>query len=101
MWVFLRQGRDASGRAERCSASSTLPCHKRRTRGWHFDCFITGMSTKDASYKELLTEHRVALDLWSKAKMLYWPDRPELISAAIRLQEIEDALEEYRALKAA
>jgi hypothetical protein len=59
------------------------------------------MSTKDASYKELLTEHRVALDLWSKAKMLYWPDRPELISAAIRLQEIEDALEEYRALKAA
>jgi hypothetical protein len=54
------------------------------------------MSTKDVGYRELLTEYRVALALWPEARVLYGPDRPELISAAIRLQEIQDALEVYR-----
>jgi hypothetical protein len=60
-----------------------------------------GMSTKNLDYRELLTEYWVALDLWSEAKVRYGPDRPELISAAIGLQEIEDALEVHRTLKAA
>ena len=38
----------------------------------------------------------MALEIWTAARVLYSPDGPLLIAAAVHLEEIENALEKFR-----
>jgi hypothetical protein len=53
------------------------------------------MSVAKLTHTELSTAYRLALERWSEAKALYSPDGPELIAAAIDLEETEEALEAF------
>lgn len=48
------------------------------------------------TYEELLKEYQSAFATWTAAQVLHAPDGPVLIAAAVRLEEIENALERCR-----
>jgi hypothetical protein len=47
-------------------------------------------------YEDLVREYRIALGLWSEACALYAPDGPELIAAAMHLEELETEMRKHR-----
>ena len=59
------------------------------------------MGVKAPTYTELLKAYRNALETWSRAKAMHSPDGPELIAAAVRLEEIENELQQFGHRRAA